>query len=579
MGACTEVKKWVTEEVRKPFEKWISKAEEKCTEARRWVEREVRRPIETQRTQVQRQCERRKCKWWCLCCNKWFCWLYTVILRIVEWIVEIVGEWLVELVCKVVLKLIKIVVEVVITVLRLIVVGLTCLFTEPMGALDALIDFWYDIVDIVGAVGDLAGDILNGISDFLDIAREFVLDFGDMLGPIGRFFLGIIAGVLDIVRRVVDGARRIVDGIFDIVTGILHLDFCQALEGLVNGVGFGLGQAIFGVTGVLSLGGNGPRDGIVRDSLREWLQKQIEERFSGDRRGEIERALQMESSSYGIRWPVYPLRCTISSRARESSPTATHVATDIYTLKSLHESQAINLYKIGGYAPFGCDDTPVTRSVYELVYKDTDYRVAIGDIRAYLADGPDAAPEFELIAGNSRVFKDMLLVATRKMRQMAIHLECKPLDRLEITRAERIITDAMLLPLAMRIQSSLGLREICDLPAVIVFGYEPQKFGLASVYWIDGPRMATAATVRTSFMAHLFGTVLAHEMGHCFSIKHDGHDGMENIMYTMGADLDAVTVGTFIEYIMLGGEPCFTLQDGKDAWTWILEKAFECLGI
>lgn len=578
MSACTEVRKWISEEVRKPVEKFISQAEEKCTEARRWVEREVRRPIESQRTVVERQCERRKCKWWCLCCNKWFCWLYTVILRIVEWIVEVVGEWLVELICKIVVKIIKIIVEVVITVMRLLVVGFTCLFTEPMGALDALIDFWYDLVDIVDDVGDLVSDILGGISDLIDITREFVLDLGDLFGPLGRFFLGIVAGVLDIVRRVVDGARRIVDGIFDIVTGILHLDFCAALEGLVNGVGFGLGQAIFGVTGVLSLGGNGPRDGIVRDSLREWLQKQIEERFNDDRRGDVERKLQMESSSYGIHWPVYPLRCTISSRTREVVPT-THATDASYLLKVLHERGEINLYKIGGYAPFGCDDTPVTRSVFELVYKDTDYRVAVGDIRAYLVDGADAAPEFVMIAGDKRVFKDMLLVATRKMRQMAIHLDCKPLDTFEITGSERIISDAT--PLAERITVNLGLSDICDLPAVIVFGYNPQHFGLSSPYWIDGPRTTTAATVRTSFMAHLFGTVLAHEMGHCFSIKHDHHDGMENIMYTMeeSEDLDTVTVGTVIEYIMLGGEPYFTLQDGKDAWTWIFEKAFECLGI
>jgi hypothetical protein len=70
-------------------------------------------------------------------------------------------------------------------------------------------------------------------------------------------------------------------------------------------------------------------------------------------------------------------------------------------------------------------------------------------------------------------------------------------------------------------------------------------------------------------------------MGHCFSLRHDGHDGMEHIMYTMeeSEDLDAITVGTFIEYIMMGGEPYFTLQDGKDAWTWIFQEAFECLEI
>lgn len=42
-------------------------------------------------TQVQ-QCKLsgKKCKWWCLCCNKWLCWLAWV-LKWVTWIVTIVS--------------------------------------------------------------------------------------------------------------------------------------------------------------------------------------------------------------------------------------------------------------------------------------------------------------------------------------------------------------------------------------------------------------------------------------------------------------------------------------------------------
>jgi len=40
-----------------------------------------------------------------------------------------------------------------------------------------------------------------------------------------------------------------------------------------------------------------------------------------------------------------------------------------------------------------------------------------------------------------------------------------------------------------------------------------------------------------------------------------------------------VTVSTAVEYILMGGEPHFTLQDSKDAWCWILQEAFKCIGI
>jgi len=570
MSACTTIRRWITENVRQPVERWVSRAEESCTEARRWVEREVRRPIERRRTRTERRCKKRKCKWWCACCNKWFCWLETIVERIIEWVVEVVGEWLVETICKIVVKLVKIVVEVIVTIGRFVVVGVVCLFTDPRGALDALIDLWYDLTDIISDIGDLLSDLLGAVSELLDITREFVLDLGDRFGPLGRFFFGILAGLLDIGRRIVDGARRIVDGVFDFLTGILHLDFCAALEGLVNGVGFGIGQALFGATGVLSLGSNGARDGIDRDSLRAWLERELEERFRGSQRDELEETLGLGSSSFGIRWPVHPLRCTISSRSKSLDLAALH----------RDKTAELDLYEVAGYAPFGCRRAPVYRSVWRLVYVGTEYRVSVGDIRAYLADGPTASPEFVLVAGDKRVFKDMLLVARRKMRQMAIELDVRPLDTFEInSRDEMFIPNDDATPLASRITSSLGLSDICDLPGVVVFGYRPTHFGLASVFWLGGTRQATAATVRASFMTHLFGTVLAHEMGHCFSLRHEAHDGMENIMFTLdpSEDLTAITGETVVEFVMIGGEPRFTLQDGMDAWRWILTEAIECV--
>jgi len=38
---------------------------------------------------VVRRCKRKKCRKWCLCCNKWICWLETV----VQWIVRTICGW------------------------------------------------------------------------------------------------------------------------------------------------------------------------------------------------------------------------------------------------------------------------------------------------------------------------------------------------------------------------------------------------------------------------------------------------------------------------------------------------------
>ena len=243
----------------------------------------------------------------------------------------------------------------------------------------------------------------------------------------------------------------------------------------------------------------------------------------------------------------------------------------------LHANSSINLFEVAGYAPIGCrGEGPVRRAAWRLVYKDTEYRVALGDLRVFLDNGPDAAPEFQLIAAEKRVLQDMLRVAKRKLRQMAIRIQPTSPATFEIKDTSEMIvraTGAGAAALAVRIKSSLSLTDLCDLPAVVVFGYDPAHNGLASTF--GSP---TAATARSNFMARLFGIVLAHEMGHCFDLRHDGHHGLENIMFTTEeeAGLARITGNTVVEYLLAGGEPRFTRDDAKHAWTWLLTKASGC---
>ena len=40
-----------------------------CTEVQEWIEEQVERPIEEWERRQEERCRRRRCKWWCLCCN------------------------------------------------------------------------------------------------------------------------------------------------------------------------------------------------------------------------------------------------------------------------------------------------------------------------------------------------------------------------------------------------------------------------------------------------------------------------------------------------------------------------------
>lgn len=48
------------------------------------------------------------CVWWCLCCNKWFCWIVVVVVRVVTWVIETVTRLVTEVVCTIVSVLLDI---------------------------------------------------------------------------------------------------------------------------------------------------------------------------------------------------------------------------------------------------------------------------------------------------------------------------------------------------------------------------------------------------------------------------------------------------------------------------------------
>jgi hypothetical protein len=55
-----------------------------CEEFHEWVESWVEQEIQ--------KCKQKKCKWWCACCNKWFCWIEIALVKVGQWAVRVVCE-------------------------------------------------------------------------------------------------------------------------------------------------------------------------------------------------------------------------------------------------------------------------------------------------------------------------------------------------------------------------------------------------------------------------------------------------------------------------------------------------------
>jgi hypothetical protein len=90
---CKEVQDWVEEQIEKPIDDWITKTEEQCSEY----------------------------DWW----NPagWFCWLVTIVVRVVKIILVTVGKWVARIVCEVINFLVTIIAAVINLVLAIPIIG------------------------------------------------------------------------------------------------------------------------------------------------------------------------------------------------------------------------------------------------------------------------------------------------------------------------------------------------------------------------------------------------------------------------------------------------------------------------
>ena len=107
-----------------------------CHDIGNWVEQNVQQQVE--------QCMDQDCVWWCLCCNKWFCFLV--------WIIVVVTTWVIQTVCEIVADVVDLVVNIVRGIVD-IVVGL----------------FTGDWTRLAAGFGEIVGGIVNFVADIIPI--------------------------------------------------------------------------------------------------------------------------------------------------------------------------------------------------------------------------------------------------------------------------------------------------------------------------------------------------------------------------------------------------------------------------
>ena len=566
MGACQEVSKWITENILTPVESFITEAREACEEIKRWFEEEVRQPVEQWTSREERRCREQSCNWWCLCCNKWFCWLVVLIVKVIVWIVVTVGKWVSYLVCKIVTTVIGIIVELVLKIIHRLVTFIVCLFTDPLQAFKNLWDLWNDIVDTVGDILDFVASLLDDVIGILGdvgkllegVGRSFCI-FGEVLCSIFTAIFGFFKGIIDWLADIVDWVREVVIGVKDLVTGLLTGNWCKIQRGL------GIFNVLRVVTSVTRIPAgwfySGPEALISQARLESIINDALEAAFSGDdeRMERSKEKARLGGAPIGIPIQLLPRRQAIRSST---------------FLQDLHARGILNLHAIAGRIS-DCQGKFVKDQFEgEVVYTGTSTTVSQSDLDTFVSEGPDAVASFTVYPIKRDLFRRYLELSKRKGFQIGLNFNWRRITELVVSEAQYVplqsdenddTAQRNLFTLAGRPATGENLSEV---PVIAVFGYRDTSLnGLASWFRPPNPISPSGTTFRTRFPETGFRYVAVHEVGHYFGLNHAGHNSPRFIMWKPSEGID--WGATIAEYGFLTGEANFNEQDAMDVWNWI----------
>lgn len=121
-----------------------------CRDVDTWITSTIQTPVTNWITSTWRACTAAPCNWWCLCCNKWFCWLVVALVAVVVLVAVVITRLVVVVICEVV-NLVLSAVGVLVNLL-LSIPGLGALIRIIMNAIQEISVRLAGLPDLVGSL-------------------------------------------------------------------------------------------------------------------------------------------------------------------------------------------------------------------------------------------------------------------------------------------------------------------------------------------------------------------------------------------------------------------------------------------
>ena len=399
----------------------------------------------------------------------------------------------------------------------------------------------------------------------------------------------IVRTVCTLVSATIDLILGLLSGLWDVIVGIFTLDWRKILDGLLGIViaavnaAFTYGRVLTGLDTVAFI-----IDEYERGQLRDHVRGLIDAtQLPGDTKQKIKDALRVDHGAFGFRLSAKSIRTFIDSERRAARNP------DLPNLIALHEAGAINLRELCGFEfPQGFWN----RKRYKTLKKglsvagggggEFDNPISAGELETYISSRGADGPKFIVLCMRDSVLETKLEAARLKGREIGLMLSWSREDR-EVIKPEHIVHPgfdtlisssaevSFLKEIAGRIDKTSSpagaIADLCQPVAAGIFRYTDSLRGLAACLagsvQCQAAHNASGVTFIDNQPDIVWKYVPIHELGHFFGLCHV--DGLDRIMYSSKQN-SWFSWTTLPNLLLLHGEPRFTLDEGKQAWDYII---------